>query len=309
MKNKIYVAPMAGVTDLAYRKILRETGPCYCYTEMVSAMAISQKNQKTEEYLQTDPIDHPLGVQLFGRDPESFSHAVEILNTSSSFESIDLNLGCPMPKIFNNGDGSALLKEVDTVQRILDAMLEKAKVPISVKMRIGIQRGDRLGFKMARAIKGMGIEHICVHGRTTEQMYQGEADWEEILRIRDEVAPLPVIGNGDIFTAEDALYRLKEFTPDGVMLARGLQGNPFLIAEIEALIRDKSYRISEQVLKETMKRHFEYLYEQKPERAHLEFRKHGSWYLKGFRGSAQLRKAITQIKSKEDLYDLLAIDF
>ncbi len=304
---KVIIAPMAGVTDLAYRKILREHGARLCYSEMVNVMAISYGNEKTFEFLATGKEDKPFGIQLFGNDPDYFEKAVRILEEKVDYDYLDINMGCPMRKIVNNGSGSALLRDEDKASRIVDRVVKTSNKPVSVKIRLGIDDDSINALSMSRKLSTLGINHISVHARTMKDMYHGKARWEYIREIKENLN-IPVIGNGDIFTLEDAKKAFEEYKVDGIMLARGVQGNPFLVRSITNYLNGKKPNIvvGRELLISTINKHLDYMIQSKGERlSFTQFRKHLLWYLKVYGVPSKIRNQFSQIKCKEELTYLI----
>ncbi len=306
---KIIVAPMAGVTDLAFRRILRENGATLCYSEMVNVMALAYGSEKTMTYLKTNENDKPFGIQLFGNDKEYFKKAVKIIEKSCDYEYLDINMGCPMRKIISNGSGAALLKDEDKAIGIVDAVKSVSTKPVSVKIRLGIDDDSINSLSMAKKISELGVHHISIHARTVKDMYSGKARWDYIKEVKENVS-IPVVGNGDIFTLDDARKAFDEYGVDGIMLARGIQGNPFLLNEIKNYIdgKEEINNVTKEHLINTMNKHLNYMIENTNEKiALVHFRKHLVWYLKKFGINSKIRKEFTGICTKQD-FDLLCKD-
>lgn len=306
LESPVILGPMAGITDLAFRKICREQFTGLMVSEMISAKAMSFNDKKTLQMLQTAPEDPPLSIQLFGSEPEVLGEAAAAL-TEHPCSAIDFNMGCPAPKIVGNGEGSALMRNPGLAEAIVKAMVKRATKPVTVKFRKGWDPSEVNAVEFAKRMEAAGAAAITVHGRTRDQFYTGRADWE-ILRAVKQAVGVPVIGNGDIFVYEDALRMVEETGVDGVMAARGVQGNPWLLGQIEAALlgRPVPETPKAEVRVETAIRHFQGLIEEKGEHVGvLEMRKHAAWYLKGIHGAAKLRTMINVEKDPERFIQLL----
>lgn len=298
-------APMAGVSDSAFRELCRTHGAAVTYTEMVSAKALSYHNENTGELLEYTEAEKPIIVQLFGSEPEVIAEEAAKLGTR--FAAIDLNMGCPAPKIFRNREGSALLAEPELVGRIVEATVKAAEAPVTVKIRKGIRGGEELAPEIARIIESAGASAITVHGRTTAQQYAGHADWETIRRVKETVR-IPVIGNGDVTSAEEAARMLRETGCDAVMVGRASRGNPWLFREINEYLATGSLpdRPTEEEILETALWHARTLCERKGEkRGMLEMRSHIGFYLRGMRGATAIRRKLVSMNSYAELEELI----
>ncbi|MCC8023940.1 MAG: tRNA dihydrouridine synthase DusB [Clostridium sp.] len=306
LDNNVILAPMAGVTDLPFRLLCREQGCGMAVTEMVSAKAILYNNRNTKELMAVDPAEGPVAVQLFGSDPDIMGEIAARIE-DGPYACIDVNMGCPVPKIVNNGEGSSLMRNPGLAEKILTAMVKAVKKPVTVKFRKGFNEACVNAVEFAKMAESCGVAMVAVHGRTREQYYSGKADWDIIRRVKEGVK-IPVIGNGDIFTPEDAGRMIRETGCDGVMVARGAKGNPWIFRRInhyletgETLPHPDIKEIRDMIL-----RHGRMLAEYKGELAAMrEMRGHMAWYTKGIRGSAALRNEINQVETLEGLAALL----
>ncbi|MGL5055540.1 MAG: tRNA dihydrouridine synthase DusB [Fusobacteriaceae bacterium] len=302
---KIYIAPMAGVTDYTYRGILKEFEPDMIFTEMVSINALEMLNDKTIG--QILKVREGEAVQIFGRDIEKVVFSAKYIE-NLGVKHIDLNCGCPMPKITKNGYGAALVEEPELIREILLAMRKnlKPETSISVKIRVG-SKGIKNHVKIAKIAEEVGCKHITVHGRTREEMYSGKANWNLIKEVKEAVS-IPVIGNGDIYTAEDAMERIKLSGVDGVMLARGICGNPWLIREIREMLEYGEVRTQvtvEDRINMALK-HVKMAREENPERKFIfELRKHLCWYVKGIKYATEIKNAINSTDSYDEVIAVL----
>lgn len=306
LENNVILGPMAGVTDLPFRLLCREQGAGLVCMEMVSAKAVFYGNRNTKELLQVNPGERPVSLQLFGSDPEALSDIAARLE-EGPYDLFDLNMGCPVPKVVKNGEGSALMKDPKLVERILSSMVRALKKPVTVKIRKGFNDESVNAVEIARIAEGCGAAAVAVHGRTREQYYSGKADWEIIRQVKEAVS-IPVIGNGDVDSPEAAKRMLAETGCDGVMVARGAKGNPWIFKRITEYLETGRIppKPSREEVKAMMLRHGEMMVEFKGEAAAMrEMRKHVAWYTAGWPHSAALRNDINAVETMEALRELI----
>lgn len=304
LENPIVLAPMAGVTDLPFRLLCKEQGVGLICMEMISAKAIYYKNKNTESLLEIHPDETPVSLQLFGSDADIMSEMAKKIE-ERPFSILDINMGCPVPKVVNNGEGSALMKNPKLVHEIVSKMSKAIQKPVTVKIRKGFDEEHVNAVEIAKIAEDAGAAAIAVHGRTREQYYSGKADWEIIARVKDAVS-IPVIGNGDVTDADSALRMMKETGCDGVMIGRAVQGNPWIFREILAQINDGILlpRPTLEEMRDTIIRHARLQMEYKGEYTAIrEMRKHVSWYTTGLPGSAKFRKAVNEMETMEELME------
>ncbi|NLZ80784.1 MAG: tRNA dihydrouridine synthase DusB [Clostridiales bacterium] len=306
IENNLILAPMAGVTDLPFRLLCKEQGCGLLYSEMVSAKAITYNNKNTFELLKVEEKEHPIALQLFGSEPEIMAEAAKRLE-EGPFDFFDINMGCPVPKVVNNNEGSALMKNPKLAGEIVEAMVKAVKKPVTVKFRTGFTQETINAVPFAKIIEASGASAIAVHGRTRDQYYSGKADWDIIRQVKEAVQ-IPVIGNGDVNSGKSAKALLDETACDGIMIGRGVKGNPWLFSQIKYYFetgQEKEKPTIEEV-REMIYRHGKLQLKVKGEYTGIrEMRKHIAWYTTGYPHSAAFRNKVNSIENMDSLLELL----
>lgn len=306
LKNKVFLSPMAGVTDLPFRLICKEQNCGMLYTEMINGKALCYDDENTKKMLKIEDEEHPVAVQIFGSDPEFMGRAAEIMNAYPN-EILDINMGCPAPKVVKNGDGSALMRNPKLAEEVLKSVVKNSTKPVTLKIRKGWDDNSVNAVEIAKIAEASGISALAIHGRTREQYYSGKADWDIITEIKNAIN-IPVIGNGDVFTVDDARNMLDKTGCDAIMIGRGAQGNPWIFKRINHYMEtgeilpeptlEEKINTAVKHLNLAVREHGEYV-------AVREMRKHIAWYLKGLKGSAKVRDEINKITSYEEVVSRL----
>ncbi len=308
LKNKeIMLAPLAGVTDVAFRIICEKYGADKTFTEMVSVNALAYDNRQTRDIMYISDLEKRANIQIFGRDLKNIERAIkEKINPIDSISEISFNMGCPAPKIFKNGEGSALMKEPDLVDKITKLLVKSTDKKVNVKFRTGIDDSSKNYLEIGKICEDNGIDYVILHGRTRDQHYQGKANWQDIRKLKDSLS-IPVIANGDVFTVKDFIDVMDITNADGVMLARGAMGNPFLFKYIKDYMATGSFTEvrSDEIVKQIHEQ-YELSLKYKDERLVVnQMRKHVGWYIKGLPGASNVREKVNKLKTKEEIFSLL----
>lgn len=305
-KDKLILAPMAGVCDLPFRLLCKEKGCDILYTEMISAKGLYYNNKNTGPLLMTTEKEKPIGVQLFGSDSELLADMANKIE-DRGFAFVDVNMGCPVPKIVNNGEGSALMKDPKLIGDIVSAMVKKCRLPITIKIRSGFDEEHINAPEIAHIAEVSGASAIAVHGRTRSQYYSGHADWDVIRQVKERVT-IPVIGNGDINNVFDVIKMREQTGCDGFMIGRGARGNPWIFDEIKTYLETGEIKARPDLyeIRDMMLRHARLMIEYKGEFTGIhEMRKHVAWYSAGFKDSSKLRNLINQVETYDEMVELL----
>lgn len=300
LDNRVFLSPMAGVTDLPFRLICKQKGCGMLYTEMINAKALCYNDENTKKMTKIEDEEHPIAIQIFGSEPEYMGRATEILNSHSN-EILDINMGCPAPKVIKNGDGSALMKNPKLAEEVMKAVVKNSTKPVTLKIRKGWDDNNINAVEIAKIAEQAGISALAIHGRTREQYYSGEADWDIIKEIKQSIS-IPVIGNGDVFEIEDAINLLEKTNCDAIMIGRGAQGNPWIFNRINHYMNtgeilpkptaQEKINTAIEHMKLAVEEHGEYV-------AVREMRKHIGWYIKGLKNSARYRDEINKLTDCE----------
>ena len=300
LDNRVFLSPMAGVTDLPFRLICKQKGCGMLYTEMINAKALCYNDENTKKMTKIEDEEHPIAIQIFGSEPEYMGRATEILNSHPN-EILDINMGCPAPKVVKNGDGSALMRNPKLAEEVMKAVVKNSTKPVTLKIRKGWNDQSINAVEIAKIAEQSGISAVAIHGRTREQYYSGKADWDIIKEIKDAIS-IPVIGNGDVFEIEDAINMLEKTNCDAIMIGRGAQGNPWIFNRINHYMEtgeilpkptaEEKINTAIEHMKLAVEEHGEYV-------AVREMRKHIGWYIKGLKNSARYRDEINKLTDSE----------
>lgn len=308
LNNNVFLAPMAGVTDIPFRKICREFSPALTFTEMASSKALEYDNEKTKNLLGIMEDERPSAVQIFGSNPDNIKNAILKLNECDNIDIIDINMGCPAPKLVKNGDGAGLLLDLKNIEQVVKEAVKTSKKIVTVKTRRGFDEQRITACEVAKICQDNGVSMITVHGRTREEYYTGKANLDIIKKVKESIN-IPVIGNGDIVDLESANNMFEKTGCDGIMIARGAQGNPWIFKEI---LDGNKITITNEERLQTMLKHIDYAVKYENEKiATLKLRKHIAWYLKGLENSSKIKDTINKLeditKVKQVLIDFLSI--
>lgn len=304
--NNVFLAPMAGVTDISFRGLCKEMGCDLVYTEMISAKGLYYGSKNTKQLLQVSEEEKPIAVQIFGNEPKVMAKACEIFNENNDICVIDINMGCPVPKIVKNGEGSALMKSPKLAAEIVKEMKKVSQKPVTVKFRKGFDENNINAVDFAKEMEQAGADVVTVHGRTRAQMYEGKADWNIIKEVKEAVK-IPVIGNGDVFSAQDAIQLNKLTNCDGIMVARGSMGNPWIFKQITQALKGEEviYPSDEEKIEMSIKHLKLAIHYHGEAKAVREMRKHIAWYIKGIRNCTDIKNKINAEKDSKNVMNIL----